>query len=40
MKALEDIYQSYKTVRSIETWLRKYIKYKTKYLELKNQLGK
>jgi hypothetical protein len=38
MKELEKIYQSYIKVKNIATW-RKYIKYKTKYLELKNQLG-
>jgi len=40
MAQLEELYQSYKTNGDINTWLRKYIKYKTKYLELKNQLGK
>jgi len=40
MDKLEEMYQSYKTARYIATWLKKYIKYKTKYLELKNQLGK
>jgi hypothetical protein len=39
MEELEEIYQSYKAANHIATW-RKYIKYKTKYLELKNQLGK
>ena len=38
MAELETMYQSYKE-GNIATW-RKYIKYKTKYLELKNQLGK
>ena len=40
MDKLEEMYQSYKAARDIKTWLKKYIKYKTKYLELKNQLGK
>ena len=39
MAQLEEMYQLYKTNGNIATW-RKYIKYKTKYLELKNQLGK
>ena len=38
MQQLEEIYQSYKTNKEITTW-RKYIKYKTKYLELKNKLA-
>jgi hypothetical protein len=38
MEELEKMYQLYKG-GNIETW-RKYIKYKTKYLELKNRLGK
>jgi hypothetical protein len=38
IEQLEEIYQSYKKDGDIATW-RKYIKYKTKYLELKNQLG-
>lgn len=32
--------QKFKAARDIKIWLKKYIKYKTKYLELKNQLGK
>jgi len=39
MQELEYMYQSYKTDGNITIW-RKYIKYKTKYLELKNQLDK
>jgi len=39
MQELEEIYQSYKGANRIATWI-KYIKYKTKYLELKNQLDK
>ena len=39
MQQLEELYQSYKTNGNIATW-RKYIKYKTKYLELKNQLNR
>jgi len=38
MQQLEHIYQSYKGYTYIKTW-RKYIKYKTKYLELKNKLA-
>jgi len=40
MAQLEEMYQSYKTNGNIATWLKKYIKYKTKYLELKNQLNR
>jgi len=38
MQQLETIYQKYKDLTYIEIW-RKYIKYKTKYLELKNKLA-
>jgi hypothetical protein len=39
MAQLEEMYQLYKKNGNVENW-RKYIKYKTKYLELKNRLGK
>jgi hypothetical protein len=39
MDELQDIYQSYITHQNITTWEKKYLKYKTKYLELKYQLG-
>jgi hypothetical protein len=39
MAQLEEMYQLYKKNGNVENW-RKYVKYKTKYLELKNRLGK